>query len=67
MHELISYRDNRFDGQATVYTCSCGYECGAKYWMDYHIKTQNGINKCDMCNGPLSPKGRPHNCPGDVM
>lgn len=41
MHELISYRDNRFDGQATVYTCSCGYECGAKYWMDYHIKTQN--------------------------
>ncbi|AOZ63833.1 hypothetical protein SEA_WEASELS2_255 [Rhodococcus phage Weasels2] len=32
------------------------------------LKPQNQtIKKCELCNGPLSPKGRPHNCPGDVI
>lgn len=41
-----------------------------KHSTDDHSITEVAeiiIRKCELCNGQLSPKGRPHNCPGDVM
>lgn len=57
-HSMLVVRDNL----AKIYF---------KHDTDDHVITTiafaHTINKCDMCNGQLSPKGRPHNCPGDVI
>lgn len=43
-----------------------------KHDTDDHVITSIAFaeelpRKCELCNGPLSPKGRAHNCPGDVI